>query len=187
MKTLPPALAALLLLAACKKDTNDPDGLPPATQEGKKTAGFLLNGKPWLPKISPLNAGSSPVGAFWSPYITQGGRRLSVAFSRYQDDSNEQSFSFYLSDIRQAGTFEINQYINPNVISGPRPPYAVYSILSPSPRRRFYSGSDARGQVIISRFDTLSRVISGTFHTTVKGDGGLDSLVITEGRFDAKF
>jgi len=36
MKTyLLPALATLLLLAACKKENPDPDGLVPATQEGK--------------------------------------------------------------------------------------------------------------------------------------------------------
>ena len=47
MKTYPffCLAAALLLAAGCKKD--DPEaGLPPATQEGKNTGGFLLNGQP---------------------------------------------------------------------------------------------------------------------------------------------
>ena len=39
--------AALLLAASCKKD--DPEaGLPPATQEGKNTAGCLINGQPFV-------------------------------------------------------------------------------------------------------------------------------------------
>ncbi len=37
----------------CKKDstnTTDVPGLPPATQIGANTFGFLLNGQPWVPK-----------------------------------------------------------------------------------------------------------------------------------------
>ena len=45
-------LLVLLIISSganCKK--NNPEiGLPPATLEGKNTAGFLLNGEVWLPK-----------------------------------------------------------------------------------------------------------------------------------------
>ncbi|MGN6438873.1 MAG: hypothetical protein ACTHMM_20180 [Agriterribacter sp.] len=49
------ALATYSFLASsqCRKnktDPNTPNGLPPATQEGKNTLGFLLNGQPWTPK-----------------------------------------------------------------------------------------------------------------------------------------
>ena len=39
--------------SSCKKNvtpTSDDNGLPAATQEGKNTLGFLLNGQPWTPK-----------------------------------------------------------------------------------------------------------------------------------------
>jgi len=41
-----------LSVSNCKKHKTDSpmDQLPPATQEGKNTLGFLLNGEPWTPK-----------------------------------------------------------------------------------------------------------------------------------------
>ncbi|MFZ6025669.1 MAG: hypothetical protein ACOYVG_14560 [Bacteroidota bacterium] len=36
--------------AKCRKDKLGSNGLPAATQEGKNTLGFLLNGQPWTPK-----------------------------------------------------------------------------------------------------------------------------------------
>ena len=178
-------LAVALLAVGCKKDETDPNGLPPATQDGKNTAGFLLNGQPWLPKLSPTSTGPYPVGI--SLTRIQGLSRLSVSFSRYQDNDNRQSLGLYISGIKQPGTFALNQLIDPYVISGPQPPYGVYAINAPSPRRSFYTGSDARGQVIITRFDTVARIVAGTFEAKLKEDGGADSLSITQGRFDIKF
>ena len=40
----------LFSFAKCNKDKIDSNGLPPATQEGKNTLGFLLNGQPWTPQ-----------------------------------------------------------------------------------------------------------------------------------------
>jgi len=38
------------IFATCKKNPTDSNGLPPATQEGKNTFGFLLNGQVWTPQ-----------------------------------------------------------------------------------------------------------------------------------------
>lgn len=49
-------LLPLLFNASCKKTVTPPptppltEELPVATQEGKNTCGFLVNGKVWLPK-----------------------------------------------------------------------------------------------------------------------------------------
>lgn len=186
MKTLLVPLFLLLGLTTCKKDNTDPNGLPPATQEGKNTGGFLLNGQPWLPKIDPLNAGRSPVGAIYGPY-TQRIVRLSLNFYRYENDNNSQGLSINIEKIKQGGIFQLDQNIDPFVISGPRPPYAVYTIFDPGTDRSFYTGPQGRGQVIITRLDTLARVVSGTFEAKVREDGGRDSLTITQGRFDFRF
>lgn len=180
-------LGILLLLASgCKKDDTDPNGLPAATQEGKNTAGFLLNGQPWLPAKNPSLPANSPVGALYGP-LTQRVLRLSVSLYRYQDAHNRQGLNLYVSRIRQPGTYQFNQTIDPGVISGPRPHYGYYSVISPSPGQSFYTASDARGQVLITRFDTVARVVAGTFEAKLKEDGGPDSLSITQGRFDIKF
>ena len=178
-------LVALLALPACKKDDTDPNGLPAATQEGKNTAGFLLNGQLWLPKRSPTSA--QPFGVSWSQYLYKGRRALQVNFSRYQSRDDLTALNFIFHDVCRAGTFALNQDIDPVLISGPRPPYAVYSIYEPGPDRKFYTGAAARGEVIITRFDTVARVVSGTFEAKLKEDSGPDSLAITQGRFDIKF
>ena len=179
-------LAVALLAAGCKKDDTDPNGLPPATQDGKNTAGFLLNGQPWLPAKNPSLPANPTVGALYGP-LTQRVLRLSVSLYRYQDSNNSQGINLYISGIRQPGSFQFNQKIDPLIISGPQPHYGFYSVITPSPRRSFYTGSDARGQVIITRFDTVARIVAGTFEAKLKEDGGPDSLSITQGRFDIKF
>ena len=40
----------IFCFAKCEKDNIDSNGLPPATQEGKNTLGFMLNGQPWTPQ-----------------------------------------------------------------------------------------------------------------------------------------
>jgi hypothetical protein len=186
MKTRLPLLFVLLVGAGCRKDAPDA-GLPPATQEGKNTAGFLLNGQPWLPQRSPLTTGPFPFGATWSRRPYQGGRGLQLHFSRHRSDADVTALNLLFPDVRRPGTFALNQAIDPASIAGPRPPFAVYSVYEPGPDRLFYTGATARGQVLITRFDTVARVVAGTFAATVREDGGTDSLRITQGRFDLSF
>lgn len=117
----------------------------------------------------------------------QGGRTLQINFSRYNSKDDLTAVNFHFPDVRHAGTFDLNRDTDPIVISGSQPPYAVYSIYEPGPDRKFYTGNAARGQVIITRFDTVARVVAGTFEAKLKEDSGPDSLSITQGRFDIKF
>ena len=181
------ALSVALLATACQKNGLDPNGLPPATQEGKNTAGFLLNGQPWRPETNPSSPGTSPVGATWVSRVSRGGKPLQIFFSRHPNDQEYALLSFIFHDVRHAGTFALNQDIDPVLIAGPRPPYGVYSVYKPGPQRAFYTGATARGSINITRFDTVARVVSGTFDAKVKEDGGPDSLAISQGRFDIKF
>ncbi|MBJ6143570.1 hypothetical protein [Hymenobacter sp. BT559] len=173
----------LLCLGACKKD--DPNVLPAATQEGRNTAGFLLDGQPWLPKNSPSSSLPYPVNAYFGHMYKV--NYLSIGISRYQDGNNRQAFGLYFSNIRKPGTYLLEEDFNRSVISGPRPAYGAYTIYSPSPKTSFYTGPTARGQVIITRFDTVARVVAGTFEARVQEDGGTITHDITQGRFDIKF
>lgn len=178
------------LLGACTKDDIDPNGLPKATQSGKNTAGFLLNGQPWLPAINRSLPANPVVGATRSSRIYQGGRSLQISFARYQSQSSTEftALNLIFHDLKQPGTFDLNQDIDPFVISGPRPPYAVYTAdPEPGPKREYYTSSITRGQVIITRFDTVARVVSGTFAAKVQEESGTEVLDITQGRFDCSF
>ena len=55
MKNIFSGIISFLLLffisgCSCKKLVTGSNGLPPATQTGANTFGFLLNGQPWVPK-----------------------------------------------------------------------------------------------------------------------------------------
>ena len=174
----------MLLAAGCKKDNLDPNGLPAATQEGKNTGGFLLDGQPWLPKASEIGNNPYTVSAAYGPFAYKA-HRVSVSMFRYQNVNNSQSITLYLAGVRRPGTYQLNQEIDPIVISGPEPSHAYYRITSGA--RDFYTGPRANGHVTITRLDTVARVVSGTFDAKLKEDGGRDSLSITQGRFDVKF
>lgn len=174
-------LATGLVVAACKKD--DPNALPDATQEGSNTAGFLLDGQPWLPKGSTLGSNVSGVSATWNPASKQ--RNLRIGFGRYNDEDIT-SFGFYIPYIKQSGIVKLDQNA-PLYLGNDNPAYGLYLIHRPSPDRYFLTTSTSRGQVIITRFDTIARVVSGTFEAQVREDGGTATHTITQGRFDVRF
>ena len=62
MKTLMYCLPILLLFSGCKKETPE-ETLPPATQEGKNTAGCLINGQAFIAKSYGGGPLSAPIPA----------------------------------------------------------------------------------------------------------------------------
>ena len=180
MKTALLLLALLLSLSACKKD--DPNALPDATQEGKGTAGFLIDGQAWLPKRDDLT-GAPAVTGYWRR--TRGGRSLSVSFTSISRNSYT-GLGFFVPHIRQAGTFALNQV--PAITNGGNNvSYGEYGSQRPSPGIVYYTGPDARGELRITRFDTVQNIVSGTFELTPREEGGSATVAITQGRFDARF
>ncbi|WP_426060007.1 hypothetical protein [Hymenobacter sp. B1770] len=173
-------------MAGCQKDDVDPHGLPRATQSGQNTAGFLENGQPWLPKQSTLLGSGPAVQARYGPSY-RGPYELVVNMSRYQDRDHEQYLTLHLAGARRAGTYALEQEIDPGVITRVRPSHALYQVSRPGVDGKYYTGPTARGQVVITRLDTVARVVAGTFEATVKQDGGPDSLRLSQGRFDVKY
>lgn len=184
MKTYVIPLLSLLLTTGCKKEKTELERLPPATQEGKNTAGFLLDGKAWTPSLSYTDYGS-PVGALWIK--TSVGRTLRLSFARSDKEGNNRtSWSCFLPHIVGRGHFTFNQEFSSN--TGDRnPAYAVYSQLRPNPKRRFITGPDAQGSLTITRFDTVAHIVAGTFEIKVQEDGGTETHELTQGRFDLSF
>ena len=48
------------------------------------------------------------------------------------------------------------------------------------------TGSAATGQVIVTNYDPVAKVISGTFQFTANASFGSAPINVTEGRFDVK-
>ena len=173
-------LALLLALSACKKD--DPNALPDATQEGKNTAGVLLDGRAFVPKPSSISTGS-PVNGYWRK--TRGGNSLSLSFRQFSRQE-DRGVSFFLPHIRRASTFALNQV--PAITNGlNNAAYGQYHQQRPTPSTSYYTGPDAPGQLIITRFDTVANIVSGTFEMNPREAGTGATVAITQGRFDLRF
>lgn len=171
-----------LLAAGCKKDPTGLDRLPEATQQGKGTAGWLLDGKAQVPQPSSISTGD-PVDGYWEK--TRGGRSLSLSFRQFSVDE-DWGVSFFLPDIRRAGTFGLDQV--PAITSGlNNAGYGQCTTLRPGPRLRYYTGPDALGELVITRFDTVQNIVSGTFELTPRQDGTTTTVSVTHGRFDLRF
>ena len=181
------ALAAALLLAACKKENTDPDGLVPATQEGKNTGDFLLNGASFGPRPRVSAPGNKPVGAFWG-HSSRGKGDMQISFSREDDDRKVRLFNLFVANIQQTGAYRLKDPISPFIVPGPQSG-AVYTLpfTTPSYEPRYVTGPTSPGQVIITRFDTVAHVISGTFEARLREYQGADSVAVTKGRFDCSF
>ena len=136
--------------------------------------------------MSPIANKPYTVSAAYGPFAYKA-HRVSVSMYRYQDVDNSQSITLYLAGVRQPGTYLLSQDINGGVISGPLPSHLLYQVSDTGGNHSLYTGSNAHGHVIITRLDTIARVVSGTFEAKLREDGGPDSLTITQGRFDAKF
>ncbi len=94
--------------------------------------------------------------------------------------------SIFLPDIRQPGTFPLNRAptrLTPQLSPG----YGQYYRARPDPDRNAYTGPDAPGQLLITRFDTVKNIVSGTFELTPRQDGGVETYAVTHGRFDLHF
>ena len=176
------ALAGALLLASCKKNDVDADNLVPATQSGKNTGDFLLNGQPYRPGRGSAYPGPA-VGAYWSKI--RGGRKITIIMGR-QFDRDDTGLNIVLPRITGPGTFTITEGVSPVIIAGNQP-YILYSVDHPSPARHFLTGPTAVGRVELTRYDTVAHVVSCTFEATLREYQGPDSAVLTKGRFDCKF
>jgi hypothetical protein len=175
-------LSAIVITSSslkCKKTPAPPpvsniEQLPPATQEGKNTCGFLVNGKVWVPK------GSSGSSANMSWYYDPGlnGGTFNLIGRRYAGDSSSSIFVVAMNRFNKVGQFNLN-------IDSTKIAEFNYFDLTCS-----YRWKDTlinhNSNINILKFDTQSRIIAGTFEFSLF-KSGCDTIRITQGRFDIKY
>ena len=163
--------ASLCLATQCPKEEN-PNELPPETQEGKNTFGCYVNGELYINEGKYLPA-LRDIGAIYN----QETNRLEV-FSLAGIDG---SIHLFIDDPREGENILSIGYFTP----------------AGTHRACWGFGCETCGHVLISKFDPANRVISGTFEFSGKcmdvysSEKPLkyfgDSIVhVTEGRFDIK-
>lgn len=179
MKTILTAVAiiSIFCFAQCKKNKPDSNGLPPATQEGKNTLGFLLNGEPWKPQGSRV---TSNLSIDFDPNFNQGIFGI-VAYNFIP--TNSEQFKVGIGDslnfVNAPKTFALTR----NSLGG---------IAFTSYDCGYYFSWDnnitVNGSLTITKLDRTNRIIAGTFYVTlIKDSLGCGTIKITDGRFDMKF
>lgn len=176
------ALLLVFLSAACKKE--EVDTLPKATQDGRGTMGCLVDGKAWTPYVSPRLGGGSLFIAYWR---TGAGSHpsLTMFFNRdTQDDRPASSIYFFTPNVTGPNSVALDQLANPMLASA-NPAYANFTDSKTGLEVYHITGPTATGQLTLTRFDTVARIASGTFHFQGRATNG--TLVsVTDGRFDVR-
>jgi hypothetical protein len=173
-------LAITIVFTQCckEKPTNSNDnnipGLPPATQSGANTLGFLLNGVPWTPAG---NNGTANLSIDFDPGIDNG--IFSLAAYRSRSNHVTEYFGIGLRDSVNLITTPVTFNISQQSLCG------VFFSKDPCMYDYFSNEVYRKGQLTILKLDRANRVISGTFDFTVYRNG-CDSIKITNGRFDMK-
>ena len=206
MKTSTPVLllAGLLGLTQCIMRDNDPapkEKMPDATQTGANTAGCFVDGLLWVPRNNGESFSGQPLPAIEAKWLkVPGGRHpLTLVLTKNIDDRSqvhgETGLTLYLPDVTQAGAFAFDQPANPRVVNGPTA-YGAFR-FNRSPTQELLTGPGAPGRLVVTRLDTVARVVSGTFEfTPAEVSGGITGTTpvpggttvrVTEGRFDCKF
>ena len=178
MKTILTAVAiiSIFCFAKCQKEKPDANGLPSATQEGKNTLGFLLNGQPWKPQG---NNGTANLSIDVDLSFNQG--IFGIAAYRIINSNNREYFGIGVSDSLNYISINNSLTMRKNSIAKAR--------FSPnSCDMSFYDTTVFRnGQLIITKLDKINRIIAGKFNATLFQTGCGDTIRITDGRFDMKY
>ena len=179
------ALAAALLAASCTKDDPEAD-LPPATQEGKNTAGCLINGEVFT--ANGFGSGPGRVAGIAGGFAEDSLYQLRL---NGKAGGKEYSISVFIASFPRTGKPLAGSYsLNKNTpYSPPELPWRCQNHATVTPND--YSGelygttSAYTGQVQISRADVLHNIASGTFEfTAVNNLDPTKTLRVTSGRFD---
>lgn len=166
-----------IVAVKCKKPEEVlPNELPPATQEGKNTFGCKIDGKVFKPFenviIPPPN--SEILKAFYSSKSIYIKARRSVerggfAITTYMD--------IYIDSIDRTG-----RYILKNEGSGRWVQHYNFADTL------YYRTDSLRtGEVIITKLDTVKKILAGTFYFQAIDYKRNHVEMVTEGRFDVKY
>jgi hypothetical protein len=185
-------LALLLTLLAatyvsCRKDDSDVVlTLPAATQTGAQTFGFLVNGVVWINygQLCQPNGGSCRDNLEGMYFPSDGGITLRADQVIYKDGVSQ------------------TQYVELELLTGfgGEKTYStvvgdhITALLLPVNDLAGYATADVNPNftVTITRLDTNAGIISGVFSGSLfrrltTGTSPIDSVSITEGRFDVRY
>ena len=175
-------IGIVFCFAKCGKEkpidsnSNNIPGLPPATQTGANTLGFLLNGVPWIPAG---NNGTANLSIDFDPGISNGYVSIASYSSRLSNRSDiiiavKDSLNFAIPPI----TYKIG-----NIYNG----FVLFTDNAYCERRTTDTSTFSNGFITVTDFNRTIGIISGIFECTIYNPACGDTVKITQGRFDMKF
>jgi len=183
----------IILLLACNDLLTRPaEQLPPATQTGANTAGCVVDGLRWVARTNARTMGGAPLSAVYARWgrVRPPAHHLSLSFDKQIDDNSDVHSRTYLRlelpGITRPGAVVLDQKYDGLVINGPIA-YAAFTYYQTPPDQQMRTGPAMPGRVVVTRLDTVARVVSGTFEFTARNPSGGATVRVTEGRFDCKF
>ena len=184
-------LVLFLLLIGCSSDSNPEDGLPPETQTGVNTFGFLIDGKLLLPRSGNNNIVNPLSGAILSRGFPEN------SFDYYEleitdyKSSHHANLLFHMHNApnNSIGTFEIDESNGMRDVDGYAHNY-IHCIIFDKNTNTYQkyvsyenSGSFTITSLIIG--PPTGSIISGTFNCKLRNiNNPDDEIEITNGRFD---
>lgn len=165
-------LIVCIIFSCCKDKTGDgtpTEQLPPETQTGENTFGCLWNGQVWVAHgtiAAPPLQGDYSNGMF-NIYAVNKQISINQAIGLFVDKEFNSNNSFI---------FKIDNDSLPWAFCADLPTNCTY----------FTDTLNNTGHLYITKFDTINRIISGTFDMILAKDSCGD-INITDGRFDIRY
>jgi len=186
-------LVLFITACGCTKDNGtQEDVLPPITQTGANTFGFMFDGVVFTPTDSNsrgfgIDSGSTSGFSVQGYYIDTEHYSNGIEVTRYTNIKNAKRAFIYLYKLSTIGVgkYVLNDY---SVREGYKKPYNNYMwIYAKSPSTgelNMYYSYENSGEIIITRKDANNFIFSGTFSGKLKSADGTEVVEITRGRFD---
>lgn len=171
-------LLPLLGMAKCKKEPVPAFSLPPASQVGANTLGFMVHGRVWQNygvRCTFYGCDTNKVASSFH----KSGMYFTLRAGQNARDVDE-SFGIVLDSIVGTGTYR--------TIS-PRRAQRQLQFSERTAKQEYSTARPGSSTFVITRLDTARHILSGTFEGVLQSTtlGSTESVSITDGRFDVKY
>ena len=171
-------LLTLTQCSQCKRDDPQPQPpkdplstLPPETQTGAGTFGYLVDGQPVSITSSFLALGDWSCNSCLTVSGQSSATQPSYVMSLLLTGQLQSNQTFTLVKYNMPVNFSLNEFS-----------------ARPTIKNCFYTGNYIKaGQVTLVKFDPVARIAAGRFAFVLYEPGGCDTLRVSNGRFDVKF
>lgn len=169
-------VVSVICLVSCEK-------LPKPTESGKQTFGCYVDGKKWRPKGQSLDKGAYP------PIRASAFRRTSGKILTISAFFGNQSIQLYLNPPSlNTGDFPLgnaSQCCDFNYKS--HASFEIQNGRDYQDRIVYVTDSLHTGQILITRFDEVAKIVAGRFSFTGYDLKSGRTIEVKDGRFDVNF